>query len=130
VAVESHLADAGRKLSDINTYMNFICAVGEDRKQGSKPSPGWLSAGLRRVGGLTNEQKVYVGIIGIILLILIPRILLVAVVGVERVIVGGILVAEQGIVAALRTLASFFAVLAIGALAFKTIASFMKPRSR
>ena len=87
-----------------------------------------MSTGLRRLAGLTNEQKAYVGVISIVLLIAIPKVVLVAVVGVERAVVGGILVAEQGIVVALRTLASFFAILAIGALAFKTIASFIKPK--
>lgn len=57
----------------------------------------------------------------------IPKLLLVALVGLERVLVGGLLVVEQGIVAALRASASLFAALAAVGLAVLTISSFVKP---
>lgn len=83
---------------------------------------------MRRISNLTNEQKMYLGIISAVALIALPKLLLVALVGIERVLVGGILVVEQGIVTALRASASLLAVLGVAGLLFLTVSSFLKQK--
>lgn len=83
---------------------------------------------MRRIYNLSNEQKLYLGIIASIALIAVPKLLLVALVGVERVLVGGLLVVEQGIVAALRASASLLAILGGFGLLFLTVSSFLKQK--
>jgi hypothetical protein len=51
--------------------------------------------------GLSNEQRVYVAVVGVVLLLLAPRILVLTVLLLERLLIGSLLAAEEAALAAL-----------------------------
>lgn len=56
---------------------------------------GWLQQAQQRWAGLDTAQKGYTVVIGILILLAVPRILTLGVLGLERVLIGGLLAIEE-----------------------------------
>jgi hypothetical protein len=86
----------------IDSHMLRSCYV-----TGSSALPDWISALQRRWQDATPSQQAYMVVAGIAALLLLPRVVILAFVGMERLLVGLLLEIEELVVAlTLKTLAA------------------------
>lgn len=90
----------------------------EERKQpsprSSSYSPVWVQQVQSKWEGLDTPQKAYAVVVGLAALAVTPRLLTLAVLGVERVIIGGLLVVEEALLELLFRGGALVSVLVLG----------------